>query len=80
MLIIFRPEQSSDPLELRIYDTIQDRCFYTADDMIIVNSVDIADRLDDFVGLAKKDKSNIVIKDLVENDQTAMLIKDFMEC
>lgn len=80
MLIIFRPEQSNDPLELRIYDTVQDRCFYTADDMILVNSVDIADRLDDFVGLNKKDKSNIVIKDLVENDQTAALIKDFMEC
>jgi hypothetical protein len=77
MLILFQPEESKDSLELRIYDTTQDRCFYTALDMIVVNASDIADRLDDFVGLTKKQKTKLVIHDLVQNEQTTELINAF---
>ena len=76
MLIIFRPE-TEDSLELRIYDTQQNRCFHTADDMIIVNCEDIAARLDDFVGLSKRKKQKLVIHDLIGNDQTQALITAF---
>ena len=77
MLILFQPEESKDSLELRIYDTTQNRCFYTAFDMIVVNASDIADRLDDFVGLTKKQKTKLTIHDLVQNEQTTELIDAF---
>lgn len=77
MLILFQPEESKDSLELRIYDTTQDRCFYTALDMIVINAADIADKLDDFVGLTKKQKTKLVIHDLVQNEQTTELIDAF---
>ena len=77
MLILFQPEESKDSLELRIYDTAQNRCFYTALDMIVVNTSDIADRLDDFVGLTKKQKTKLIIHDLVQNEQTTELIDAF---
>jgi hypothetical protein len=67
MLIVFRPETASDPLEIRIYDTEQDRCFYTAEDMLIVNTEDIASRLDDFVGLSKEEKKYLGIEIMMRN-------------
>lgn len=77
MLILFRPEDSEDALEIRIYDTTQDRCFYTADDMLVVNPEDMADRLDDFVGLSKRGKSKLIIHDLVNTENTENLIRLF---
>lgn len=77
MLIIFRPEDTEDQLEIRIYDTKQERTFYTADDMIVVNAEDIADRLDDFVGISKRAKYRLLIHDLIENEQTIALVEAF---
>jgi hypothetical protein len=45
--------------------------------MIVINAADIADRLDDFVGLTKKQKTKLVIHDLVQNEQTTELIDAF---
>lgn len=81
MLFIFRPQNTNDKLEIRIYDTEQDRCFYTADDMLIVNTDDIASRLDDFVGLNKKEKETLVIEVQcsADNENVAELIRKFKE-
>jgi hypothetical protein len=81
MLFVFRPENAEDKLEVRIYDTEQDRCFYTAEDMLVVNMEDIACRLDDFVGLTKEEKKHLRIQidmtDHAERDIT--LVKELLD-
>lgn len=81
MLFVFRPQSTKDKLEIRIYDTEQDRCFYTAEDMLVVNVDDIASRLDDFVGLSKTEKETLVIEVqcAADNERIAELIRKFKE-
>jgi hypothetical protein len=81
MLFVFHPETAEDKLEIRIYDSEQDRCFHTAEDMLVVNMDDIAVRLDDFVGLSVEEKKGLKvhIEPNVNNDRVSDLIKKFIE-
>ena len=81
MLFIFRPQSTKDKLEIRVYDTEQDRCFYTAEDMLVINVDDIAQRLDDFVGLSKEEKETLVVEIncAADNENVSELIRKFRE-
>lgn len=77
MLIIYKPDDVADALCINVHDTVQNRTFYTDEAALEINMEDIAGRLDDFVGLGKKKKSQLVIHNLTDSVYIEPWLKAF---
>lgn len=78
MLIVYQPE--NDSMDIHVHDTSDGRTFYTDEAEIIINLVGAAGKLDDFVGLSRKQKEDLVIHNLSESKQVEALIDTFKKC
>ena len=80
MLIIYQPEDKVDSMAINIHDTMQNRTYYTDEEELAINLEGVASCLDDFVGLGKKRKSQLIIHNLTESASIEPLIKAFKSC
>lgn len=78
MLIVYQPENNS--MDIRVHDTSDGRTFYTDEAEVIINPVGAASKLDDFVGITKKQKENLVVHILTDSEHAVALINDFKKC
>ena len=80
MLIIYQPEDKVNEMAINIYDTTQNRTYYTDEAALAINLEGVAYCLDDFIGLGKKKKSQLVIHNLTKSTYVDPLIKAFKAC
>lgn len=78
MLIIYQPEDKE--MSIRIHDTSDCRTFYTDEAELVINLEGAAAKLDDFVGLGKKKKAQLIIHNLTESAYVENLIQAFKAC
>ena len=77
MLIIYKPDDVADALCINVHDTVQNRTFYTDEAALAIDLEGIAYCLDDFIGLGKKKKSQLIIHNLTTSTYVEPLITAF---
>ena len=77
MLIIYQPEDKVEEMAINIYDTTQNRTYYTDEAALAIDLEGIAGCLDDFIGLGKKKKSQLIIHNLTTSTYVEPLITAF---
>ena len=80
MLIIYQPEDKTEEMAINIYDTAQNRTYYTDEAALAIDLEGIAYCLDDFIGLGKKKKSQLIIHNLTTSTYIEPLITAFKAC
>ena len=77
MLIIYQPEDTE--MSIRIHDTSDCRTFYTDEPELIINPEGVVSKLDDFVGMNKKQKANLTIHNLCNSPRVDQLVEAFIK-